>query len=589
MTMNDTIGDLLAKWEEAWEHGNDIPAVELCADHPELREVVEQKIDRLKRMSWMVRSSGSDSDSSNGDDCVGGDGSDSLLGTTLAGRYRIETFIAEGGFGRVYKAIDSELQRAVAVKVARSGSASNHAKLLEEARRTARLQHPSIVPVIDVGIEGDRAYIVSAFIDGDDLADVIEKDRPSPTEAARIIADIAEALHHAHREGFVHRDIKPENVLLDNESRPLLTDFGLCASFEEVVRRKGLRSGTLMYMSPEQVCGETQLIGPRSDVYALGVVLYEMLTGRLPYQARTPGALREQILFRPPAAPRALNPDVPVELNDACLRCLAKLPADRFTSAAELAAALRAAPHRRWLRLPLRWVWIALLVVGLFVAGLMLGMALSSPAKTDQPKAEAAYEEGVLVFDGQSRIVTPLERFSPCTLEAWVKPKAYPVRDSQFFIGSDVPTKHGLSLGMSEAVLCAEYVAGVTFTEAAIPLNRWSHVAAVFGETETRLYLDGRQVGVGPPTKPVGGAVFVVGNVGKGNPINYFVGGVRTLRITRGQRFVADFVPDEAFVKDGADAPARAVLIYEGSAIEENRVIDLSGAGNDGRWERAKP
>lgn len=581
---NDTIADLLARWEEAWEHGHDIPAAELCADHPELLEALERKIDRLKRMSWMVRSN-----SSNGDDCGGDESTDSLLGTTLAGRYQIVEFIAEGGFGKVYKATDGELQRPVAVKVVRGVTAGRQANLLEEARRAAKLQHPGIVPVIDVGVDGERAFVVSAFIDGPDLAEVIEKDRPLPGDAARIIADIAEALHHAHREEMVHRDIKPENILLDKEQRPLITDFGLAASFEEVVRRKGLRSGTLSYMSPEQVAGEVQLIGPRSDIYALGVVLYELLTGRLPYQARTPGALREQILFRPPVPPRSLNPDVAVELNDICLRSLSKLPADRFSTAAELASALRATPPRRWLRLPLRWFLLALLVIGLFVAGVVLGMALSSQAKTDSAKTEAVHEEGVFVFDGQSRIITPLERFSPCTLEAWVKPDKYLTRDSMFFIGSDVPTKHGLSLGMSEAVLCAEHVPGVTFTEAAIPLNKWSHVAVVFGETETRLYLDGRKVGVGPATKPVGGATFVIGNVGKGNPINYFVGSIRSLRISKGERYTSDFDPDESFAKDADHAPVKALLLYDGRAVEGDRVLDMSGAGNDGRWERMKP
>lgn len=586
MTMNDTIADLLARWEEAWEHGTDIPAAELCADHPDLLEAVERKIDRLKRMAWMVRS---DSGDGGGDDSVGGDGSDPLLGTTLAGRYKIEAFIAEGGFGKVYRATDPELQRPVAVKLARGGRAGGQANLLDEARRAGKLRHPGIVPVIDVGSDGDRAFVVSAFIDGPDLAEVIEKDRPSPAEAARIVADIADALHFAHREGFVHRDIKPENVLLDGERRPLLTDFGLATSFEEVVRRKGLRSGTLAYMSPEQVAGETQLIGPRSDIYSLGVVLYELLTGRLPYQARTPGALREQILFRQPVPPRSLNPQVSEGLDAVCLRCLSKLPADRFTTAAELATALRAAPHRRWLRLPLRRVLLALFVVILFVAGVVLGMVLSSSTKTDPTKAGAVHEEGVLGFDGQSRIVTPLERFAPVTLEAWVKPKSYPVRDSMFFVGSDVPTKHGLGLGMSEAVLCAEYVVGMTFTEAAVPLGRWSHVAAVFGETDTRLYLDGRKVGVGPATKPVAGAVFVIGNVGEGNPINYYTGGVRSVRISKGERYKADFLPDETFTKDGDDTPAKAVLIYDGVAVEGDRVFDRSGAGNHGRWQRAKP
>ena len=198
-------------------------------------------------------------------------------------------------------------------------------------------------------------------------------------------------------------------------------------------------------------------------------------------------------------------------------------------------------------------------------------------------------EKGVFHFDGSNRIVTPLERFAPCTLEAWVQPKFYPKKDSQFVIGSDIPTKHGLSLGICEAVLCAEYIPGVTFAGAAVPLDRWSHVAAVFGESETRLYLDGRKVGVGPATKAEGGTTFVIGNVGRDNPINYFVGGVRSVRVTKGERYKADFVPDPTFAKDIEDAPVKAVLIYDGAAVEGDRVIDLSGAGSHGRWERMPP
>lgn len=585
-TSHDTIADLLARWEERWEHGEDIPAVELCVEHPELLEAVERKIDRLKRMAWMVRSGTGDSDGEqNGDGLP-----DSILGTTLAGRYRIEEFIAEGGFGKVYKATDSELQRPVAVKIARGGKATSQTSLLEEARRAAKLRHPGIVPVIDVGSDGDRAFVVSAYIDGPDLAEVIEKDRSSPQEAARIVADIAEALHFAHGEGFVHRDIKPENVLLDGERRPLLTDFGLAASLEEVVRRKGLRSGTLAYMSPEQVAGESQLIGPRSDIYSLGVVFYELLTGHLPYQARTPGALREQVLFRQPVSPRAMNPNVPKELEAICLRCLSTLPADRFTNAAELAAALRAAPPRKWFRLPLRWLLLILLLIGLFAAGLLLGLFLSPSAHGPTTKAEAVQKEGVFVFDGKSRIVTPLKRFAPCTLEAWVKPDCHQERTCQFFVGSDIPTKHGIGLAMCEAVLSAEYISGPMInTEAAILLGRWSHVAAVFGEGETRLYLNGKHVGTGPATRPEGGTVFVIGNVGRGNPLGWFQGKMRAVRISNGERFGVDFVPDQRFAKDIEDAPIRAVLIYAGAATNEERVTDLSGAGNDGHWEPTKP
>jgi hypothetical protein len=196
------------------------------------------------------------------------------------------------------------------------------------------------------------------------------------------------------------------------------------------------------------------------------------------------------------------------------------------------------------------------------------------------------HEAGVLHFDGTHRILTPLERFTPSTLEVWVQPKFYPKRDSQFFLGSDIPTRHGLSLGLSEAILCAEYIPGVIFSESAIPLDRFSHAAVVFGPTETRLYLGGRKVAVGPATQTTGGAPFVVGNVGSGNPINFFVGKIRAVRISRGERFSADFLPDETFVADAADTPTRAVLIYDGTPGPGDRVPDQSGAGNHGRWER---
>jgi hypothetical protein len=236
--------------------------------------------------------------------------------------------------------------------------------------------------------------------------------------------------------------------------------------------------------------------------------------------------------------------------------------------------------------LQVRWIILILLVVGLFAAGLMLGMMLSSSTKTDTSKTEPAHKEGVLVFDGTNRILTPLERFAPVTLEAWVQPKFYPRQDCQFVIGSDIPTKHGIGLAMCEAVLSAEYIAGMIHSEGAIPLNRFSHVAAVFGETETRLYVDGRKVGVGPATKPDRGTTFVVGNVGKGNPINFFVGKVRSVRISKGERYKDDFVPEEKFGRDADDAQVRAVLIYDGSAVAGDRVLDLSGAGNHGTWDR---
>jgi len=584
----EKLADLLLKWEETWDLGEDIPAHRLCADQPDLAVELQRRIDRLKRMSWMKAG---DEESGNGRDEVSPSPADPLVGTTLNNRYRIDSFIAEGGFGRVYRAFDLELQRPIAVKVARTGrpETTGQDALPAEARRAAKLRHPGIVPVHDLGRDGDLAFIVSDLIDGQNLAEVVATKRLSPREAARLVADIADALHYAHEEGFVHRDIKPANILIDRQGRPLLTDFGLAAETDQVVQGEGARHGTLAYMAPEQVAGEVQLIGPCSDLYGLGVILYELLSGRLPFQTRTSTALREQILFRQPAPFRSLNSAVSPQLEQVCLRCLMKHPADRFADAAALARALRLPPPRFSPQFPRR-VLIVAFVVAVFGAGVLLGRVFAPVSTTSPlPLAEVSHEQGVFLFDGSNRIVTPLERFAPVTIEAWVQPKFYPKQDCQFIVGSDIPTRFGIGLAMCEAVLSAEYIAGMINSEGAIPLNRWSHVAAVFSDTETRLYLNGHRVGTGLATKFEGGTTFVVGNVGRGNPINYFVGKLRAVRISTGERYRNDFAPEEMFRKDADDTPVKAVLIYDGEVVEGERVIDLSGAGNDGKWERSRP
>lgn len=586
MADTDKLAELLLQWEDRWDQGEDPPAAQLCADCPDMADELQRQIDRLKKMAWMTEDEGDGNH-----DAGGGPKPDPLIGMTLVGRYRIEKLVGEGGFGRVYQAFDAELQRPVAVKVARRSRTTPTGKddLLEEARRAAKLRHAGIVPVHDVGQQDGAFFLVTDLIDGTDLAEFIISRRPSPQEAALLVAHVADALHFAHEQGFVHRDIKPANILIDTQGRPLITDFGLAADTEQVAQESA-RSGTLAYMTPEQVAGEVQLIGPRSDIYALGVVLYELLTGQLPYQARTPTALREQILFRQPAQIRTLNPAVSPQLEEVCLRCLEKHPADRFADVAALARALRSSRARFVLQFPHRVLLAGLLSAVVFLAGLLLGRTLAPVPKREGPASgDSIHDPGVFIFDGSNRIVTPLERFAPLTLEAWVQPKFYPKQDCQFIIGSDIPTKHGIGLAMCEALLSVEYIAGMFHSERAIPLGRWSHVAAVFAENETSLYLNGRHVGTGPATKAEGGTTFIIGNAGKGNPINYFVVKARAVRISKGERYSEDFVPDETFRPDAQDAKVRAILIYEGTAVEGNRVLDLSGAGHHGEWERTKP
>ena len=197
------------------------------------------------------------------------------------------------------------------------------------------------------------------------------------------------------------------------------------------------------------------------------------------------------------------------------------------------------------------------------------------------PKAD----KHVLIFGGDKIIETPLERFAPVTLEAWILPLQQPDRCG-FIIGSDVPTKFGIGMALCKSNFTAEYVAGLHVSEAVVPLRVWGHLSVVFGEQDTRLYHNGKHVSTGPATKITGGTQFVIGNLGRHNPIDPFVGQIRCLRISQGERYSDDFQPEVSFKPDAADDPHRAVLIYDGSKVERDRVLDVSGNGDDGRWLR---
>ena len=235
-------------------------------------------------------------------------------GSRIVGRFHLLRVVGRGGFGEVWQAYDPILEKHVAVKVPRSRHPDNsplRATFIPEARKAASLRHPAIVQVYDVGQGEDGWYIVSEFVDGESLRERLKAGRLPFDRVARIIATVATALHVAHLAGLIHRDVKPANVLLDRTGNAYLTDFGLAVSEEEQLAERSKVSGTLAYMSPEQISGDTHLMDGRADIYALGAVLYELLTGRPLFRAGNLEEYRELILRREPRPPRSIDDTIP--------------------------------------------------------------------------------------------------------------------------------------------------------------------------------------------------------------------------------------------------------------------------------------
>jgi tRNA A-37 threonylcarbamoyl transferase component Bud32 len=343
----ELLSDYLLQWEELKEKGQDTPASELAKDHPDLIDELAIRIAALKATEWL--------DTPLDDDPLGDDSPapPPITPKTLAGRYRLDDLIAEGGFAQVYRAYDTELQRTVAIKIPKPSKLESKEAFQAEARRVARLKHDNIVPVYDVGLEGDTCFIVTEYVEGGSLADRLVQGNPSRAEAIRWVCEIADALEYAHLHGVIHLDIKPANILIEAHGRATLADFGIARSAMKT-GEFAPSLGTLRYMSPEQLEGKPA--DHRSDIYSLAVVLYELLTGRIPYSSSEPNVLRKEIVQGPKQVQWSR---IPAALRSVCERTLSRRPHERPTSAAAFTAEVRrAGTKQNWPRFV---GWLALM------------------------------------------------------------------------------------------------------------------------------------------------------------------------------------------------------------------------------------
>jgi hypothetical protein len=367
------------------------------------------------------------------------------------GRYRIVRCLGRGGMGSVYLAHDRQLDRPVALKVPHF-SAQDGPEVLErfhrEARAAATLRHPGICPVYDVGRIDDVPYLTMAFVEGESLADRLRGGwRPAPEEAARLVQRLAAALAEAHQHGVIHRDLKPSNIMVDRRGEPVVMDFGLAARPDQVagrLTRTGQLVGTPAYMAPEQVKSGGPPAGPAADVYGLGVILYELLTGHVPFEGDLLAVLGRLLTEEAPP-PSLHRPELDPRLAAICRKALAREPGERFPTMAALAAALgdwlAARPTGRTRRR--RWLIAAGGVALVLVVAVVVGVVFRDGNKTGPPDPGRSVPE---VFskgpDRKALPVAPTEK--PVVRKAEEPEKPLPARKDSPEVGPPQPiTKDG--------------------------------------------------------------------------------------------------------------------------------------------------
>jgi eukaryotic-like serine/threonine-protein kinase len=333
MSRDELISDILLNWDDLCEQGQEPSPEDLCREHPELRDDVERRIRALRKMYRVPNAYATQPE-------PGRSVSGERAGPHMAD-YEILELLGSGGMGKVFKARQRSLKRLVALKMILAGyaaTAEETERFHTEAEAAAALQHPHIVQIYEIGKADGCPYLALEYVDGGSLFDRLRSGPLPPRQAADLVRTLARAMHYAHQRGIIHRDLKPANILLGEDGAPKITDFGLAKRLDELTQtRSGSVLGTPSYMAPEQAEGRIRQIGPRSDIYALGAVLYECLTGRPPFEAASLLETLELVRSQEPQSPRRLHPEVPLDLETICLKCLQKDPARRYGSADELA------------------------------------------------------------------------------------------------------------------------------------------------------------------------------------------------------------------------------------------------------------
>lgn len=588
MTTDERLEDLLLRWEELADAGQGVSAEELCRDCPELTDELRRRIDALRGMNWLAKWQ-AEWETVTGHRVLNSDAPISLTpGREPVPGYRLVERVGRGGFGEVWKAATADGQF-VALKFLpwAGGAAAVELRSLEFIRN---LRHPNLLTIYG-SWQTDQLLVLAMELAELTLLDRCHQEREKGTpgiphdELLGYLRDAAEGIDFLHGLGVQHRDIKPQNLLLLG-GRLKVADFGLARVLaHSVTGHTG--SLTVAYAAPEFFDGKTSR---HSDQYSLAVTYCQLRGGRLPFEG-TPAQMVAGHLIRTPDLTR-----LPEGERHAVARALAKNPEKRWPSCREFVEAVVAggapkvqatnAAQSRWSRrrAMLLGVSVLLLVTGLLVWRFQKE---GEPSPEPMPMAESD-RRAVFVFDGKGRILTPVERFAPVTLEAWVRPGS-PTggRPERTFIGSDIPGRSGISVGVSyhdrrsAPLLGAQILPAPVYrdvgTNQPVPLERWSHVAVSFGATETVLFLDGKVVTRGTATGNQGGTTFVVGNAGKDNPDHYFVGAMRAVRISQGTRYSDEFTPSE--LSDPDDA---AVVIYDADHVSGGTATDLSGKGNHG-------